>query len=53
MGRKVVNAKDADKYIANYFEHLYQAREGDSEQEEWTTMIENKVKDIKTENNIT
>ena len=50
-GRKVVNAKDANKYIANYFEDLYQAREGESEQEEWTTMIENKVKDIETENN--
>ena len=51
MGRKVVDAKDADEYIANYFEDLYQAREGESEQEEWTTMIENKVKDIETENN--
>ena len=50
-GRKVVNAKDANEYIANYFEDLYQAREGESEQEEWTTMIENKVKDIETENN--
>ena len=50
-GRKVTNAKDADEYIANYFEDLYQAREGESEQEEWTTMIENKVKDIETENN--
>ena len=50
-GRKVVNAKDADEYIANYFEDLYQAREGESEQEEWTTMIENKVKDIESENN--
>ena len=50
-GRKVVNAKDAIEYIANYFEDLYQAREGESEQEEWTTMIENKVKDIETENN--
>ena len=50
-GRKVVNAKDANEYIANYFEDLYQAREGESEQEEWTTMIENKVKDIERENN--
>ena len=50
-GRKVVNTKDADKYIANYFEDLYQAREGESEQEEWTTMIENQVKNIETENN--
>ena len=50
-GRKVVNAKDADEYIANHFEDLYQAREGESEQDERTTMIENKVKDIETENN--
>ena len=33
------------------YRSLYQAREGESEQEEWTTMIENKVKDIETENN--
>ena len=46
-----MNAKDANEYIANYFEDLYQAREGEREQEEWTTMIENKVKDIETENN--
>ena len=36
----------AKEYIAEYFENLYQAREGNTAYEEWTREIEQKVEEI-------
>ena len=37
------NNQEALDYTANYFENLYQAREGDNEQTHWTNTIEQRA----------
>ena len=42
-GKVIENKQEALDYTANYFENLYQAREGDKEQTHWTNKIEHRV----------
>ena len=42
-GKVIENKQEALDYTANYFENLYQAREGDKEQTHWTDKIEHRV----------
>ena len=37
----IENPEESKEHIANYFENLYQAREGEKKYEEWTTTIKN------------
>ena len=48
-GTKLTNPEEAKEYIAQYYEQLYQAREGTIEYQEWTEEIKNKVKEIETQ----
>ena len=43
---KIENPSQANTHIANYFETLYQAREGEPNYEEWTNHIKNTVDTI-------
>ena len=45
-GITLTDPEEAKEYIANYYETLYQAREGTVEYAEWTDSIKQKVKDI-------
>ncbi len=47
-GSKITDKERAKEYIAEYFEQLYQAREGDHSNKEWTETIERTVKKINT-----
>ena len=42
----ITDPERAKERIANYFEELYQAREGEEAYKQWTTHIETKVKEI-------
>ena len=42
-GKVIENKQEALDYTANYFENLYQAREGHKEQTHWTDKIEHRV----------
>ena len=42
----IENPSESKEYIAEYFENLYQAREGKQEYKVWTNLIKNKVKAI-------
>ena len=42
-GKVIENKQEVLDYTANYFENLYQAREGDKEQTHWTDKIEHRV----------
>ena len=42
----ITDPERAKEHIANYFEELYQAREGEEAYKQWTTHIETKVKEI-------
>ena len=48
-GTNLTNPEEAKEYIAQYYEQLYQAREGTIEYQEWTEEIKNKVKEIETQ----
>ncbi len=37
---------ETKEYIAEYYENLYQAREGKIEYQQWTNKIQSKVKEI-------
>ena len=45
-GNIIKDPEKAKEHIANYFENLYQAREGKVEYQEWTNKIQKEVKDI-------
>ena len=45
-GENIQNKEEAKNYIADYFENLYQARQGRPEYQEWTERISKTVKDI-------
>ena len=42
-GKVIENKQEALDYTANYFENLYQAREGDKEQTHWTDKIVHRI----------
>ena len=42
-GRPIINPTESKEHIANYFEDLYQAREGDKSHENWTKHIDKTV----------
>ena len=42
----ITDPERAKEHIVNYFEELYQAREGEEAYKQWTTHIETKVKEI-------
>ena len=48
--KKIENPSQAKTHIANYFETLYQAREGEPNYEEWTKHIKNTVDTIAKNN---
>ena len=45
-GNKIEDPEEAKEHIANYYENLYQARQGDPNYDNWTEIIKNKVNDI-------
>ena len=45
-GTTLYNPDEAKEYIAEYYENLYQAREGTPEYKEWTEKIKNTVTEI-------
>ena len=45
-GKLIEDPQEAKNYIADYYENLYQAREGKPEYQKWTEKIENRVKEI-------
>jgi hypothetical protein len=45
-GRSVENPQEAKNYIANYFENLYKAREGNQSYQHWTDHIKDTVRTI-------
>ncbi len=47
-GVKLTDGDQSKVYIANYFEDLYQAREGERNQQTWSEEIENKVHSLNT-----
>ena len=44
--QEIEDHKLAKEYIANYYEDLYTVRKGKPENENWTTLITNKVKEL-------
>ena len=48
-GTVITDPNEAKEHIAQYYENLYQAREGKPEYQEWTEKIENNVKEITEE----
>ncbi len=44
-GNTIQDADDAKEHIAQYYEQLYQARPGTLEYQQWTEIIQNKVKE--------
>ena len=50
MEKKIENPSQAKTHIANYFETLYQSREGEPNYEEWTKHIKNTVDTIAKNN---
>ena len=46
-GEKITDEEQSKEYIADYFEALYQAREGDPEYQSWTNKIRKKIEEIK------
>ena len=50
-GKVIENKQEALDYSADYFENLYQAREGDKEQTHWTNKIEHRVNKLEKMNN--
>ncbi len=49
-GIVIKDGENAKTYIANYFEDLYQAREGEQNQQQWSQKIEDKVSCLATTN---
>ena len=49
-GIKIEDPETAKDHIANYYENLYQAREGKETHKQWTETIQQKVKDIYNKN---
>ena len=45
-GTTLTDPEESKEHIANFYENLYQAREGSKEYETWTTEITNRVKEI-------
>ena len=45
-GNTIHNPPEAKEHIAQYYEQLYQARPGTLEYQQWTEIIQNKVKEI-------
>ena len=45
-GVTITDPEEAKEYIAQYYENLYQAREGKEQYKEWTEKIKNKVIEI-------
>ena len=45
-GNPIKDPKDAKEHIAQFFENLYQAREGRPQFEEWTNEIKNTIKTL-------
>ena len=45
-GKTIENPEMAKEHIADYFENLYQAREGEKSHEEWTEHINKTVDEI-------
>jgi len=50
-GETITSEKRTLEHVADYYEDLFQAREGTEEQKEWTKIIEEKVKQIEREMN--
>ncbi len=48
-GEVIKNPEKAKEHIADYYENLYQAREGDPEYEVWTERINETIKNIEQE----
>ena len=49
-GTKITDPEKSKEYIADFYENLYQAREGTREYENWTEHIKNTVNTIENEN---
>ena len=47
-GHKIMDSSKHRNYIADYFEELYQAREGSEEYENWTSHIKKMVRTLQT-----
>ena len=47
-GITLIDSEESKMHIANYFEDLYQAREGEADQEKWTQEITSKVSSLDT-----
>ena len=45
-GVTITDPEEAKEYIAQYYENLYQAREGKEQYKEWTERIKNKVIEV-------
>ena len=45
-GTLISDPEEAKTHIANYYENLYQAREGEASHKEWTDHINKEVKAI-------
>ncbi len=48
-GNTIKDPEQAKNHIADYYEELYQARQGDPNYENWTTEIKDKIADIQKE----
>ena len=49
QGNTIENPNEAKNHIADYYEKLYQAREGTEEYKSWTEKITEKIKELKEE----
>ena len=45
--REVQEPDETKEYMAEYYEHLYQAREGKYKYKEWTKSIQTKTNELK------
>ena len=45
-GIEIIGEDETKEHIANYYENLYQAREGKPEYQNWTDTIKNKIKQL-------
>ena len=48
MGKKLTDPEEANENIAQYYEQLYQTREGTQEYQQCTEEIKNNVREIET-----